>query len=1676
MRWVRRAAGAAALATVAAATSVATALPAHAAAAQLTRAPYLTDVVGSVATVNWGTDTTGTATVTYGPAAAGCSGATANGTATAITVATKAEQQWSAQLTGLSPSTSYCYSISQDGTSLLSSTPHFTSALATGSTGSFSFAVLGDWGEATNGVNTDQQKVLEQVAKSGVQFALGTGDIGYGDASQTDYGDLQNTGGNSEVFRSGFWGVPGGSVPMFTAIGNHGWNSTFLQNWPEPTAVTSSSGTYSLDASGDPQAWYAFDEGNARFYVLEAAAPTAPTQYADDDTLHWSSDSPQLTWLQNDLAAHPGTLKVAVFHYPLWSDDSTDSDTLLQSDLLPVLDHYGVRLVFNGHSHIYERNNAYTGGSVNGLVSYVSGGAGADTEDISQCSAYDAYAIGWSTSGTSCHAAAPTSVAQVHHFLKVTVNASTVTVAPTDENGNVFDQQTYDFAPGAPTALSATAGSSHVALSWSAPTSNGGSAVSGYTVYRSSSPSAAATAIASGVTTTSYDDTTATAGSTYYYTVRATNAAGLTGPLSSQASATPYAAPAAPTGLAATPVDGGVDLSWTAPSGNGSAVSSYTVYRSSVSGDPGTAVAHPTATSFNDTGLANGTTYYYTVTATNAAGEGPGSTQTPATPRAVPSAPTGAVAAPGDRSAALTWTAPTDDGGSTLTGYDVYRSTDGTRGGLVGTPTTTRFDDVGLSNGTTYYYTVTATNAAGEGPGVQVSTTPRTTPAAPTGLTATPQNSSTQLTWSAPGDDGGAPITGYTLYRSATAGDPGIAVAHPSTTSFTDTGLANGTTYYYTVTATNAAGEGPGATQTPATPRTAPSAVGGLTATPDDASVSLGWSTPSGNGSAISSYTVYRSSVSGDPGTAIAHPTTTNFTDTGLTNGTTYYYTVTATNAAGEGPGSTQTPATPRTVPAAVAGLIANPGNATVALSWTAPSDDGGATVTSYSVYRSTDGSRGTLVGTPTATAFGDSGLVNGVTYYYTVAAVNVAGEGAAAQVSSKPRTKPGAPTGLAGKAQNTEVALTWSAPSSDGGATITGYTVYRSTTDGQLGSPIAHPTGASFTDTGLINGTTYHYTVTATNAAGEGPDSSQVSATPLAVPNAPSSLAASAAANSVSMTWNAPADNGSAITAYAVYRSTTSGVLGSPIAHPTGSSFTDTGLTNGTTYYYTVTATNAAGEGPDSGQVSTTPRTVPSAPTAVSASFGDGTVSLTWAAPADDGGATVASYVVYRSTDASLGARIGTSTSTTYTDTGLTDGQTYYYTLAAVNEAGEGPGSVQRAVTPATVPGAPTTLSAAASDQRVDLSWAVPANDGGRAVTSYKVYRSTDGVGWTALASTGTTTWSDPRVTDGVSYDYAVSAVNAIGEGARTAAVTATPYGGATVTITSGPRPTDGASATFTFATSDPNGLAVTTMCSLDGAPAVACLSGQTYSGLTDGAHRITVTVRDAAAPGGDAAYTWVVDTAAPKASLRRLSTVTFAATVVFWSATDSGTGVGSYDVRYRRAGRDGRFGGWNYPRAWQGLVTTTLTRAQSPGHTVCFSVRARDVAGNVSGWTAPTCTSRPLDDRAFTTSSGWRRESARGFYLGTATTNVRAGARLAAGAIGARRIALIATTCRACGSVRVYLGGRLVGFVSLRANRTTRRAVVWLPAFARRTGTLTIRIAWSGRMVEVDGVAVLP
>jgi fibronectin type 3 domain-containing protein len=269
-------------------------------------------------------------------------------------------------------------------------------------------------------------------------------------------------------------------------------------------------------------------------------------------------------------------------------------------------------------------------------------------------------------------------------------------------------------------------------------------------------------------------------------------------------------------------------------------------------------------------------------------------------------------------------------------------------------------------------------------------------------------------------------------------------------------------------------------------------------------------------------------------------------------------------------------------VPAVPTGLTATAANAQVNLTWTASSG-----ATGYYVKRSTSSGTETQIAALSATTYADNSVTNGTKYFYVVSAYNSYGQSAnSSEASATPVAPPppAAPTGLGAAAGNTQVSLTWTAS-----AGATSYHVKRSTTNGSGYTQIAAPAATNYIDAGLTNGTAYYYVVSALNAAGEGANSSQASATPVAPatpPTAPTGLQATAGNAQVSLTWTASAG----ATSYHVKRSTTNGSGYTQIAAPAATNYIDAGLTNGTAYYYVVTALNSVGESGNSNQATATP------------------------------------------------------------------------------------------------------------------------------------------------------------------------------------------------------------------------------------------------------------------------------------------------------------------------------------------------------------------------------------------------------------------------------------------------------------------------------------------------------
>ena len=964
---------------------------------------------------------------------------------------------------------------------------------------------------------------------------------------------------------------------------------------------------------------------------------------------------------------------------------------------------------------------------------------------------------------TNTGAGSPIAVAGLNNGTAYTFTVTATNGLGTSSASTASNSVTPTGPPGAPTGANATPGNAQATVTFTPPASNGGSAITGYTV--TSNPAGGIDSNA-GSTSTSHVITGLTNGTSYTFTVTATNAAG-TGPASAASKpVTPVDVPGPPTGANATAGNAQATVTFTPPASNGgSPITGYTVTSSPAGGIDSNAGS--TSTSHVITGLTNGTSYTFTVTATNSVGTGPPSAASkPVTPVGPPSAPTGASATAGNTQATVTFTPPGSNGGSAITGYTVISNPAGGIDSNAGS-TSTSHVMTGLTNGVAYTFTVVAANSVGSSSPSAASNSviPAGVPGAPTNASANAGNTQATVTFTPPASDGGSAITGYTVRSNPVGGTDSNAGS--TSTSHVMTGLTNGVAYTFTVVATNSVGTGAAsAPSNSVVPASVPGAPTNASATAGNAQSTVTFTPPASNGgSAITGYTVVSNPAGGTDSNAGS--TSTSHVMTGLVNGTTYTFTVVAANSAGTGPASGPSNAViPATVPGAPVGASAAAGNGQATVTFNAPASNGGSAITGYTVVSNPAGGVDTNAGT-TATTHVVTGLANGTAYTFTVVATNGVGAGPASPASNSvtPANVPGAPTGASATAGNAQATVTFNPPASIGGSAITGYTVVSNPAGGV--DTNAGSTSTSHVITGLTNGVSYTFTVRATNSVGTGPVSAPSnSVIPATVPGAPANAVAAAGNTQATVTFTPPASNGgSAITGYTVISNPAGGTDSN--AGSTSTSHVITGLTNGVAYTFSVVANNGVGTGPPSSPSnSVTPAGLPGAPTGANATAGNAQATVTFTPPVSSGGSAITGYTVVSNPAGGVDTNAG-STSTSHVVSGLANGTAYTFTVVATNGIGTGPASAAtNSVTPTGVPGAPTGVNATAGSAQASVTFSAPASNGGAAITGYTVVSNPPG-GVDTNAGTTSTNHLVTGLTNGVAYTFTVTATNVVGTSA---------------------------------------------------------------------------------------------------------------------------------------------------------------------------------------------------------------------------------------------------------------------------------------------------------------------
>jgi len=839
--------------------------------------------------------------------------------------------------------------------------------------------------------------------------------------------------------------------------------------------------------------------------------------------------------------------------------------------------------------------------------------------------------------------------------------------------------------PSKPTNLAATAiGAARIDLTWT----DNSAVPSDFKIERKQEPGGSFAEI--GITTapgTTYSDVTGLLpATTYTYRVRGTNATG-DGAYSDEASATTLPSkPNPPSGLqVATVSQTALRLTWTDASNN---ETGFKIERSP-NGSTGwrqIGTAGQDATSYLDQGLLAETTYFYRVSSTNAGGDSnPSNVASGTTLPNLPSAPSGLTvtvpAAPdGSTKLVLTWS----DASSNESGFKIERSKDNFAAPANTTLVTTTaanattYTDSRLTPDTIYYYRVRATNLGGDSANTS-SASARTlvaAPTAPSGLTVTPLSSSSlRVDWT----DTSNNEDGFKLERSLDGSNfTLIAAPGAGVTTYTDTGLAASTRYYYRVRSTNAGGDSaPSNTGNALTFAAPPAAPSNLIATAmSSSSIGLTWDD---NSATETGFKIERKLLGGAyaPVQTVAANVRT-FTDNGLAADTTYVYHVIATNLGGDSAASNEANAkTLPTTPTAPSGLTATPLSQTqIRLNWTDASNN----ETGFKIERSLDGTTWNPAGTvaQNTTSYTDGGLTANTLYSYRVKATNAGGDSApsnTAQARTNP-VAPGNPTNLTATAlSQTSVSLNWTI----GTGTETGFKLERKLEGGTYAQIGTAPAGAtSATDNGVSAGATYVYRIRATNAGGDSPYSNEATVTALPnLPGAPTQLTVTALSQtSLKLDWN---DNSSDETGFEIER-TVNGVGAAAVStnfsvDPNVTTFTDTGLSPNSSYSYRVRAINIAG--PSAWSSSVTGTTLPNTPTAPSnltvTVRSLSALALKWT----DNSSTETGFKIERRLGASKTApfdkvaEVGSNV-TEWVDTSVTEGETYTYRVRAINSGGE--------------------------------------------------------------------------------------------------------------------------------------------------------------------------------------------------------------------------------------------------------------------------------------------------------------------------------------------------------------------------------------------------------------------
>ena len=604
-----------------------------------------------------------------------------------------------------------------------------------------------------------------------------------------------------------------------------------------------------------------------------------------------------------------------------------------------------------------------------------------------------------------------------------------------------------------------------------------------------------------------------------------------------------------------------------------------------------------------------------------------------------------------------------------------------------------------------------------------------------------------------------------------------------------------------------------------AQPVTTPAAPAIDSLTPFNGASTVAWSAPADDGaSAITSYDLrYIRGDTLDTNWTVRDSVWTSgelsYTITGLDASARYEVQIRAVNPAGNGPWSAA--ATIASVPDRPTVYSVTFWDGSIFFLWNSPGDDGGSAITGYGLryirsdWDDTVDANWTLLEGMIAIG-GDyviKGLTNGTTYHVQVRVVNAEGAGPwSERVTRTPAVPPPSVPGplrvWGVSTSDSSIFFPWDAPGNDGGSAITGYDLryirsdrnYRVDANWTLMEGVSKVAFA-YNLTGLTNGITYHFQMRAANAERAGRWSPRVTVTPgpvpPSVPDRPTVFSVFVTTGLIEILWHGLHGNrtgGSAITHYDLRyirgdRDDTVDANWTLLEGATRTrAYEITGLTNGITYHVQVRAVNAVGPGAWSERVTRTPALPPSLPTIESATPGDGSITITWSPPEDDGGSTITYYTLRYIPFHEIRPKCrwtyvwGISPGDlTYTISGLQNGVRYAMRMRAGNSSDSGewsgpdtPYTAKAGVEPAQ-PASPVSVSVTPGDGSLTVACSAPEAKEGVTITGYQVSHilSDESGSWTTspvIPSSGTLQFVISGLTNGTFYWVRVKSISSDG------------------------------------------------------------------------------------------------------------------------------------------------------------------------------------------------------------------------------------------------------------------------------------------------------------------------